>query len=533
MKTKVLLTALIFFFFVGAKATTFEVGGIWYTITANQTVCLVPEPTASGSGASFTIRKVYEGDIVIPEVVSYGDMEYTVTAVKDGTFKESPKLTSVSIPATVKELGETPFSACGKLNTITVSQENSAYSTVDGLLYDKSVTRLIACPGTKTGDIVIPSTVTAIAKSAFHGCASITSVTIPQTVNSVGACAFNGCKKLTGIVLPEGVSCVGDSMFYSCTSMNSVTLPKTITYIGVNAFYHCNLIKSLTLPDAVEDIKERAFNLCYGLTSVKMSSNLRHLGYRAFDNCSKLKAITIPATLTTMDSLAFCGCSELRRIDVAEDNNFYCSDDGVVFDKSMTTLICCPAGKIGDYFVPSSVTTIGEFGFYYCRSLQSIILPISLVSIKSHAFRFCSALKTIALPPRLSNIHQDAFSKCSNLKSFLCYSTTVPTVLSSTFNANNYNIPLYVPKSAISEYQSAGCWQNFISIQPISSEIVEGLLGDANGDGEVSITDVMIAVNDIVGQNQSMFAWQMVDTNFDGEISFADVSSIVSMILRE
>lgn len=533
MKTKVLLTVIALFIFVSSKGSIFEVDGMWYTITSNKTVCLVLESTSSGSGASFIIRKAYEGDIVIPEIVTYGGVEYTVTSVGDGTFKESPKLTSVSIPATVTELGEAPFSACGKLHTISVAPENPAYSIVDGLLYDKSVTTLLACPGTKTGDIIIPSTVTKIAKGAFHGCASITSVDIPQTVNSVGACAFNGCKKLTGIILPEGVPCVGDSMFYSCTSMTSVILPQSITSIGVNAFYNCNLLKSVTLPDAVEVINERAFNQCYGMTSITMPANLKRIAYRTFDNCSKLKAISIPAKLTLMESLAFCGCSDLRRIDVAEDNEVYCSVDGVVFDKAMTTLVCCPAGKLGDYIVPPSVTIIGEYSFYYCRLLQSIMLPLSLKTIKNHAFRFCSALKTIALPPKLSDIQHDAFSKCSSLKSFLCYSTTVPDVLSSTFNDNNYNVPLYVPQAAIAEYQNANFWQNFTSIQPISSEVVGGLLGDANSDGDVSIIDIMLTVDVILGQYDSQFAWQMVDMDFDGDISLADLLSIVSVILEE
>ena len=532
MKTRILTTLIAILAFAHTEATTFEMNGIWYTITSDQTVCLVPEPSASGSGTSFVMRKVYEGDIVIPETVTYGGMSYTVTAVEDGTFVESPKLTSVSIPATVTDLGETPFYACGKLNTITVAMENPAYTVVDGLLYDKAVTTLLACPGMKAGAIDLPSTVTTIAKAAFHGCASITSVDIPQTVKDVGVRAFYGCKKLTGIVLPEGVTCIGDSMFYSCSSMTNVTLPQTATSIGVNAFYHCNLLKSITLPDAVEVIGERAFNLCYGMTTVTTPANLKRIDYRAFDNCTKLKAFTLPASLTLLDSLAFCGCSEMRRIDVAEGNTVYCSVDGVVFDKDMTTLLCCPAGKLGDYIMPASVTTIGDYGFYYCRSLLSIMLPLSLKTIGNHAFRFCSSLKTIALPPNLVDIQHDAFSQCLALKSFLCYAPNVPHILSSTFNANNYKVPLYVPENGLNDYQNADYWKKF-NIMPISSEAVDGLLGDANGDGEVTVTDVTVTVNAIIGQDHDNLAWQMADINFDGQISVADIMGIVNVIIEK
>ena len=533
VNSRILTTIIAILTVVCANATPFEVDGIWYSVTSDQTVCLVPEPSASGSGTSFIIRNVYEGDIVIPDKVSYNGTEYTVTAVENGTFKESPKLTSVSIPATVTELGETPFSACGKLTAITVAADNPAYTNVDGLLYDKAVTTLLACPGMKAGAVVVPSTVTTIAKSAFHGCASITSVDIPQAVNEVGSRAFCGCKKLTGIALPEGVTFIGDSTFYNCVALASLSLPETLTSIGANSFYHCNLLKSIVLPNAVEEIGDRAFNLCYGMTSISIPTNLKRLGYRAFDNCSKLKSVSLPATLTTIESLAFCGCSDLRRIDVAEENNVYRSVDGVLFNKDMTTLVCCPAGKIGDYVVPASVTTIGEYGFYYCRTLQNITLPVSLRTIENHGFRFCSSLKTIVLPPTITTIQHDVFSQCTGLKSFVCYSTDVPDIIASTFTASNYNVPLYVPEIAIEDYQNDVNWQKFASIQPIISELVPGLMGDTDNDGFVTVTDVMRAVNVVIGQTPGLFAWQNADMNFDGIITITDVIGIVNAVLGE
>ena len=533
MKTRILTTIIAILTVVCANATPFEVDGIWYSITSDSTVCLVPEPSASGSGTSFIIRNVYEGDIVIPATVTYEENEYTVTAVENGTFKESPKLTSVSIPASVTELGETPFSACGKLIAITVDADNPAYTIIDGLLYDKAVTTLLACPGMKTGAVVIPSTVTTIANAVFHGCASITSVTVPQSVNVVGKRAFCGCKKLTSITLPEGVTCIGDSTFYNCTSMTSLMLPQTLTSIGAHAFYHCNLLKSIVLPNAVEDIGDHAFNLCYGMTTISMPSKLKRLGYRAFDNCSKLKSVSLPATLTTIEDLAFCGCSDLRRIDVAEDNSVYRSVDGVLFNKNMTTLLCCPAGKLGDYLVPTSVTTIGEYGFYYCRSLQNITLPMSLKTIQNHGFRFCSSLHTIVLPPALTSIQHDVFSQCSGLESFVCYSPNVPDIIGSTFTASNFNVPLYVPEVALEDYQNDDIWQKFASIQPISSEVIDVLLGDTDNDGFVTVTDVMRTVNVVIGQTPGKFAWQNADMNFDGTITVTDVIGIVNVVIGE
>lgn len=533
MKTRFITSIIAILAFVSAKATTFEVNGIWYTVTSDQTVRLVPEPSASGSGTSFIIRNVYEGDIVIPETVTYDGVEYTVTEVENGTFKDSPKLTSVSMPATVIDLGETPFSACGKLNTITVAADNPAYTIVDGVLYDKAITTLLGCPGMKNGAIVVPETVTTIARSAFHGCAHITSVAIPQTVNEVGRRAFCGCKQLTSISLPEGVTFVGDSTFYNCTAITNISLPSTLTSIGANAFYHCNLVKSFVLPDAVESIGDRAFNLCYGMTTITMPTNLKRLGYRAFDNCNKLKSVSLSATVTNIENLAFCGCSDLRRIDVAADNNIYRSEDGVLFSKDMTTLVCCPAGKLGDYVVPTSVTTIGEYGFYYCRALQSITLPMTLKTIQNHGFRFCSGLSTIVLPPALTTIQHDVFSQCTGLKSFVSYPSNVPDIIASTFTATNYNVPLYVPEGALGNYQNEENWQKFASIQPITSEVVDGIMGDTDNDEFVTVTDIMRTVNVVVGQTPGNFLWQRADMNFDGNISITDVIGIVNAVVGE
>ena len=533
MNPRIFTSIVAIIMVVCAKATPFEVDGIWYSITSDSTVCLVPEPSASGSGSSIIIRNVYEGDIVIPETVTYNETVYTVTAVENGTFKESPKLTSVSIPATVTDLGETPFSACGKLNAIVVAADNPAYTIVDGLLYDKALTTLLACPGKKEGAVTVPSTVTTIGKAAFHGCASVASVQLPHTMDYVGSRAFCGCKKLIGIELPDGVTSIGDSTFYNCTSMTNLSLPQTITSIGANAFYHCNLLTSVVLPDAVEVIDDHAFNLCYSMRTIKMPTNLKRIGYRAFENCSKLTTITISTDVNTIEDLAFCGCSELRSINVAEENTSYRSVDGVLFDKAMTTLVCCPAGKRGDYVVPASVTIIGKYGFYYCRALESITLPMSLKTIKDHGFRFCSALSTIVLPPALTTIEYDAFSQCQSLKSILCYAPNVPGIISSTFTATNFNVPLYVTAAALENYQNADYWNNFVTIQPITAEVVNGLMGDTDNDGLVSLTDIMRTVNVVIGQTPGHFAWQMADMNFDGAITITDVLGIVNAVVGD
>ena len=105
------------------RAANFKTDGICYMETSSNTVKVLPNGSSSGSGSGFGLSSGYEGDIVIPSTVTYNGVEYSVTAVEEESFSYSIKLTSVSIPATVTDLGSEPFASCGKLTAITVAPD--------------------------------------------------------------------------------------------------------------------------------------------------------------------------------------------------------------------------------------------------------------------------------------------------------------------------------------------------------------------------------------------------------------------------
>lgn len=532
MKKQYLLFLLALMLTQGLWAKPFEFGGLWYEPTSENTVKVVEESTSSEEGTSFSFRKCYEGDIVVPETVVSGETTYTVTAIGNGTFRESAKLTSVTLPATLTDLGDAPFADCPRLAAIYVAEENPAYTIVDGLLYDKEVATLIACPGKTMGEVAISETVTAIASSAFQGCTNITSVSIPSTVGDIGKHAFQGCAQLITVNLPEGITTISDSTFYYCSALTDITIPTTVTSIGVKAFYHCNKLTMLTLPAAVETLADYAFSLCYGLTSITLSDNLKTIGYRAFENCSKVKKIIIPAQVTEIATLAFCGCSSLTAITVAEENSSFCSLNGVLYDKAVQTLLCYPSAKLGDFDMPSTVNTIGEYGFYSARLLKSLVLPTSVKTVKDGAFRLCSGLKTITMPASVTTLGDNLFVACSALEAIVYYAAEPPAISETTFTETNLSVPLYVLARAVDDYKNAEHWSGFTTILPIDESVVSGLLGDTNDDTFINISDVTQVINYILGKEVTDFRWQRGDLNFDGFINITDVTIIINRILN-
>jgi len=176
-------------------------------------------------------------------------------------------------------------------------------------------------------------------------------VTIPSTINS----------------LP--VASIGGAAFLGCTNLTNVTIPDSVTSIEDAAFFGCHNLASVTIPDNVASIKGTAFAYCSSLASVAIPNSVTSIGDFAFSFCASLAAFTVDAL-----------------------HPVYRSVDGVLFDKRLSTLIKCPAGKSGAYEIPDNITKIGDSAFLTCAKLTSITIPASVTSIRPSAFGGCAGL---------------------------------------------------------------------------------------------------------------------------------------------
>jgi len=328
-------------------------------------------------GRSIRITKYigYDTSVNIPALID----GLPVTVIGRMTFWANKELKSVSIPSSVTTIEDKAFGMCFSLTNISVNQRNGAYISVGGVLFDKSGETLICCPAGKRGEYAIPSSVTVIGDEAFWYCRNLTRITIPSSVTVIGDKAFGDCDNLT-----------------------SVTIPWTVTYIGNNAFFGCDDLTSVTIPDSVTYIGDSAFNGCKSLTSV-----------------------TIPASVTIFGDSPFAWCYSLTNINVDAQNIAYTSVDGVLFNKSGKTLICYPAGKSGEYIIPSSVTNIGNAAFAGCHNLTSITIPQSIITIEAWAFFDCHNLTNVTIPSSVITIKTYAFNNSNLTRVTLSKSTMV------------------------------------------------------------------------------------------------------------
>ena len=229
----------------------------------------------------------------------------SVTSIGDSAFSGCTGLTSVTIPSSVTSIGSQAFLGCSGLASISVDVANPSYSSSNGVLFDKLQTTLIQCPGGKSGDYTIPSSVTSIGAYAFSDCSGLTSVSIPASVTSIGASAFYGCNGLTSVSSPAGVTSIGLSAFQGCTKLTSMSILCSVTSIGDSTFWGCSGLTSVSIPASVTSIGAYAFYGCSGLTSMSIPAGVISIGSGAFYGCSGLTSASFMGNAPTIGSQAF------------------------------------------------------------------------------------------------------------------------------------------------------------------------------------------------------------------------------------
>lgn len=347
-----------------------QIGAGAFSNCFNLTGVTIPQGVTSiGDVAFLNCRNLTS--VVIPE---------GVTSIGVRAFGACYGLTSVTIPKSVTSIGEPAFSGC--LNNIFVDEGNASYSSVDGVLFNKDQTTLIAYPANR-------------ADTAYK---------IPEGVTSIGNWAFQTCWYLTDVTIPESMTSIGNYAFAWSDELNAITIAKSVTSIGKGAFSYCTGLKDVYYTGSrtqwknikIEDENEPLLNATLHVNPAAAASG------ECGDNLTW--SVDADGTLTISGTGAI---PDFEYVKGETPNSVY---DGGANTPWRSYLI----RKV---VVDEGITSVGSIALAYLEKMESISLPASLRELGSHALANNFGLKQIVLPENLETLDEMALFQCSGLSS--------------------------------------------------------------------------------------------------------------------
>ncbi len=203
-------------------------------------------------------------DVSIPETIN----NFPVAYIGEYCFNSNRTITSVTFPATIKNVGIYSFYDCTKLTTV---NNNS-------------------------------TAMTALGGYAFYNCSKLTTIKLSSPLCYIGPFAFYKCTALKSLEIPDGVTAIERETFNGCTSLENIKFANTINIIRHHAFYACSGLKTLILPDSLASVERYAFCDCSGVTTLVIPKALKNIAYYVF-HCKNLKNVYYEGTAATKDQM--------------------------------------------------------------------------------------------------------------------------------------------------------------------------------------------------------------------------------------
>ncbi len=287
-------------------AYDFSVDGIYYSVNKDGATVTVMYHSADGDS--------YQGDVVVPQRITYDGMSYKVTEVGAFAFANCHRLRHVTLPDSLKTIGSFAFSGCDSLENVTLPT---------GLI-SLGASALTSCKALT--ELRIPKNVTEIGNSIIEGSYSVSSITvdernsvfdsrencnsiihtasetlltgcytshIPDGVTSIADYAFHLCDSLKEIDIPDVVSHIGQYAFANCSKLERIHLPESIDTIPFGLFWNCVSLNDVNVPSHVVSIEGMAFSGCRSLTGVNITGGIKRIGWSAFKNCPALRVLVM------------------------------------------------------------------------------------------------------------------------------------------------------------------------------------------------------------------------------------------------
>ncbi|QKX41078.1 leucine-rich repeat domain-containing protein [Metamycoplasma hominis] len=357
----------------------------------------------------------------------------------------SPRIKSINIPGSVKEIGEGALSIWD-IRSISINSNNKNFEIKDNFFIDKNNKKILAYLDKKTTKVTIPSSIKEIGEDAFYGCGNLEEVILNEGLEKIGAAAFRTIK-IESITIPSSLKEIGYLAFdfskISHISINSynknfkikdnffidkknkkilayldkkttkVTIPRSIKEIGKGAFSDCKNLEELILNEGLEWIDALAFDFSI-ISHISINSNNKNFeikdNFFIDKNNKKILAyldkkttkVTIPSSVKEIGESAFSDCKNLEEVSLNEGLEKIGAE---AFSNT----------NIESIIIPDSVKEIGQRAFSSCINLEEVSLNEGLEKIGAEAFSNTN-IESIIIPDSVKEIGRRAFSNCKNLK---------------------------------------------------------------------------------------------------------------------
>ena len=358
------------------------------------------------------------------QYTSFDEFKYftTVSIIPKNAFRNWAKLTSISLPNSIIEIGPYAFYQCSSLSKFTIPQ---------------SVTKL--------GDY-------------SFGFSGLMSIELTEGVTTYGKWVFEYSDKLSFIKFPKNITSIPQGMFSSCTSLENINIPNGVTMIEQAAFSNCSRLKEISLPPSLLAIGRSAFSNC-DIKSITLNDNLASIYEYAFSECKSLEQIIIPNTVSVLGGMAFMNCTSLAKVIIG--NNV----QGI----STRTFSGCTALK--DLTIGEKVSTISDYAFSDCSSLEVLDIPDSVQYLGNKSFQHCFSFKRITIGKGMKDLGGAYGFYFGHPITWTIKAEIPPRMgLYTIYNWNEDastvppNYVMYVPANSLEAYKSAEYWSRFSKI---------------------------------------------------------------------
>jgi len=504
----------------------------------------------------------------------------SVTQIRYRAFDDCNNLEKVTIGNSTTVIGNQAFSGCSSLKSISLPE---GIKTIEERAF-------LGCFSLST--VSFPSSLTTVSDDAFDGCNSISRVSIADlaswcsvTFANIYANPTYYSKKIyigssnypiTSLSIPNGVTSIGSCCFANCTGITSLTFPTSLKSIGENAFRGCSGLVSLNIPEGVTQMGAYCFKACNNIQTVKFPSTLKLVREGAFDECNSIIKVSTPS-IAAWCSINF-DFTKVWETVIDSDGNVaiaYDSEDGdyelhnpKYYYKS-NPLYYSHKLFIGDSLInildiPEGVEYIGRGSFAHCKSITAVSIPESLTTINEMAFWDCGSISNvkinsinswnklvyksesmqqIVLGEKGPTIDGCTYYDDYYYTSYVDYSSNPIYATCTNSMSDVRNIQWSSTNTTVAQVNDKGRVTAFLSGSTVilassddnnsfcnvTIEDPSVILGDVNGNGDVSISDVTALVDILLSGNE---APAVADINRDGNISISDVTSLIDALLN-